>query len=144
MLKPGERGWAFGIGLERLAMLLFGIDDIRLFWSTDSRFLSQFKGDTISRFTPFSTFPAVTRDVSFWAEPDFVENNFFELARETAGGALESITLVDQFVKAERKSMCYRLEYRGVDHPLSHDEVNSLQARVVGALSQLSVVALRS
>lgn len=37
-------GWAFGIGLERLAMIMYGIPDIRLFWSKDSGFLSQFEG----------------------------------------------------------------------------------------------------
>lgn len=37
-------GWAFGLGLERLAMKLYSIPDIRLFWSKDSGFLSQFKG----------------------------------------------------------------------------------------------------
>lgn len=33
-----EVGWAFGLGLERWAMKLFEIGDIRLFWSTDERF----------------------------------------------------------------------------------------------------------
>lgn len=37
-------GWAFGIGLERLAMIMYGIPDIRLFWSKDSGFLNQFEG----------------------------------------------------------------------------------------------------
>ena len=35
-------GFAFGLGLERIPMLLYGIDDIRLFYSNDLRFLSQF------------------------------------------------------------------------------------------------------
>ncbi|OQO12975.1 hypothetical protein B0A48_02439 [Cryoendolithus antarcticus] len=60
-------GWAFGIGLERIAMLLFGIPDIRLFWSKDQRFLSQFdESQPIRRFQPFSKYPAAPRDVAFW------------------------------------------------------------------------------
>jgi phenylalanyl-tRNA synthetase alpha chain len=35
-------GFAFGLGLERIAMLKFGISDIRLFFENDLRFLSQF------------------------------------------------------------------------------------------------------
>ncbi len=35
-------GYAFGLGVERIAMLKFGIDDIRLFFENDLRFLSQF------------------------------------------------------------------------------------------------------
>jgi phenylalanyl-tRNA synthetase alpha chain len=35
-------GFAFGVGIERLAMLLFGVDDIRLFFQNDTRFLRQF------------------------------------------------------------------------------------------------------
>jgi phenylalanyl-tRNA synthetase alpha chain len=35
-------GWAFGMGIERVAMLRYGIDDIRLFFENDLRFLAQF------------------------------------------------------------------------------------------------------
>ena len=35
-------GFAFGMGIERLAMLRYGIDDIQLFFKNDMRFLSQF------------------------------------------------------------------------------------------------------
>ena len=36
-------GYAFGMGVERIAMLKHGIDDIRLFYNSDIRFLRQFK-----------------------------------------------------------------------------------------------------
>ncbi len=35
-------GWAFGFGIERLAMLRYGVNDIRLFYENDVRFLEQF------------------------------------------------------------------------------------------------------
>ena len=35
-------GFAFGLGIERIAMLKYGIDDIRLYYENDLRFLSQF------------------------------------------------------------------------------------------------------
>lgn len=39
--KLNNVAWAFGLGLERLAMVLFDIPDIRLFWLSDERFTSQ-------------------------------------------------------------------------------------------------------
>ena len=38
-------GWAFGLGLERLAMKLYSIPDIRIFWSEDAGILNQFDVD---------------------------------------------------------------------------------------------------
>ncbi|PWU10583.1 MAG: phenylalanine--tRNA ligase subunit alpha [Verrucomicrobia bacterium] len=35
-------GWAFGFGIERIAMIRYGINDIRLFYQNDLRFLRQF------------------------------------------------------------------------------------------------------
>ena len=38
-------GYAFGMGVERLAMLRYGVNDLRLFFENDLRFLKQFHGD---------------------------------------------------------------------------------------------------
>jgi len=35
-------GWAFGMGIERIAMLKYGVEDLRLFFENDLRFLKQF------------------------------------------------------------------------------------------------------
>ena len=43
-VDPEEyRGYAFGIGVERMAMLRYGADDLRVFFENDVRFLSQFR-----------------------------------------------------------------------------------------------------
>ena len=36
------QGWAFGMGIERIAMLRHGVPEIRLFLENDLRFLNQF------------------------------------------------------------------------------------------------------
>jgi phenylalanyl-tRNA synthetase alpha chain len=48
VLKTAEsieeyNGFAFGMGIERIAMLLYQIGDIRMFYENDVRFLEQFK-----------------------------------------------------------------------------------------------------
>ena len=46
-LDPEEwTGFAFGLGIERVAMILHGIDDIRHFYQNDQRFLRQFASGT--------------------------------------------------------------------------------------------------
>jgi phenylalanyl-tRNA synthetase alpha chain len=35
-------GFAFGVGIERVAMLKHGVPDLRLFWENDLRFAEQF------------------------------------------------------------------------------------------------------
>ncbi|KAI9321333.1 phenylalanyl-tRNA synthetase [Dichotomocladium elegans] len=111
-------GHAFGLGLERLAMVLFGIPDIRLFWSKDERFLSQFEPGTIHKFKPFSKYPPCIKDISFWLPTkEWEENNFCELVRDVAGDIVEDVKLIDDFVhpKSNRRSLCYRMTYRSMD-----------------------------
>ncbi|KAF2017026.1 phenylalanyl-tRNA synthetase [Aaosphaeria arxii CBS 175.79] len=143
-----RKGWAFGIGLERIAMLLYSIPDIRLFWSTDSRFLSQFSSTTpMQRFVPFSKYPACIKDVSFWLRSSssaaggnssplsptggFHENDVMEIAREICGDVVEDVRLVDEFThpKTGRKSLCYRTNYRSLERTLTNEETNELHEK---------------
>jgi phenylalanyl-tRNA synthetase alpha chain len=140
------RGWAFGMGLDRLAMVLFGVPDIRLFWSTDPRFISQFKAGTITTFQPFSKYPGTARDVSFWYdEAVFHDNDFFSVVRESAGDCIESVELVDAFThpKSGRTSKMFRINYRSLERTLTTEEVNEWQENVRNVLSKLPSIELR-
>ncbi|KAJ2546668.1 phenylalanyl-tRNA synthetase alpha subunit, mitochondrial [Coemansia sp. RSA 1933] len=127
-------GWAFGFGLERLAMLLFGIPDIRLFWSNDPRFAEQFLPGQINTFRAFSRHPACTKDISFWlpSTGDFHENDVMDLVRETAGDLVEGVKLIDSFThpKTGKTSRCYRINYCSMDRNVTNEEINLIQDKV--------------
>ena len=77
-------------------MILFGIPDIRLFWSTDPRFLTQFSEKQVTTFKPYSKYPACFKDVSFWVpEVGLHDNDFCDLVRDVAGDLVEDVKMVD-------------------------------------------------
>jgi phenylalanyl-tRNA synthetase alpha chain len=153
--QHGKRGWAFGLGLERLAMVLFGIPDIRLFWSEDERFHKQFRGVDPGDFTkalpvfePYSRYPGCWKDVSFWLPVDedaYHQNDVFEVIRGIGGDLVEKVELFDQFSnkKTGRTSHAYRITYRHMDRSLTNEEVDEVQWKVRDALVQEIGVELR-
>ena len=159
-------GWAFGLGLERLAMVLFQIPDIRLFWTTDERFIGQFEDGKITKFESYSKYPPCLKDMSFWLKGDqkapqqqeedsedakpseedlFVENDLSELVREVAGDLVETLELIDSFVhpKTGRTSLCYRISYRSMDRSLTNEEIDALQEQVRQLAEERMGVELR-
>jgi len=146
-------------------MILFSIPDIRLFWSTDPRFLTQFEQGKIKAFQPYSKYPSCFKDVSFWIGQDakFHENDFCDVVRDTAGDLVENVKRVcttsyisvdvpyllymkiDHFIhpKTKRKSLCYRINYRSMDRSLANDEINHIQSQVVSRLQDQFGVEIR-
>lgn len=128
---PNKKAWAFGLGVERLAMVLFDIPDIRLFWSTDPRFLDQFKPGKINKFVPYSKYSPCYKDISFYTNEKFSYNDMCSIIRdEDPANLVESITLIDEFQNKGRTSQCYRIMYRSMDSTLKNSEVNKIQKAV--------------
>ena len=78
-------------------MILYSIPDIRLFWSEDPRFLSQFRQGEITTFKPYSKYPSCFKDVSFWSAPGeeaMHDNDFCDLVRDVAGDLVEDVSIV--------------------------------------------------
>lgn len=98
--------YAFGLGLERLAMALYKIPDIRLMWSTDSGFLSQFQNKDLNAkitYKPVSVYPQCTNDISFWLPghlsiDTFMSNDFYDLVRDVGGDIVEQVKICLNFV----------------------------------------------
>lgn len=102
-------GWAYGLGLERIAMVLFSIPDIRLFWSEDPRFLSQFTQGEITTFKPYSKYPSCFKDVSFWHDEPLHENDFCDLVRDVAGDLVEDVKKVRSSLHPTKRAHSQRV-----------------------------------
>jgi len=126
-----QQAWAFGMGVERLAMAMFDIPDIRLFWSTDPRFLKQFKAGEITKFKPFSKYEMCYKDISFFIAPQFNYNDLCTIARdEDKHNLIENIKLIDEFPTKGKVSQCYRITYRSMDGTLKNQEVDQIQNNI--------------
>ncbi len=129
----GYNGWAFGFGLERLAMASMELPDIRLLWSQDERVKQQLKLG--NKFREVSKFPPITRDISFVVDKNFVPNNYFDLIRDLGGDLVEQVELIDKYENAEKfgdnkMSYTYRIVYRSSDRTLVSGEVDAIQDEV--------------
>ena len=127
-------------------MKLFKIPDVRLFWSTDSRFLSQFTQGTISEFKEFSKYPPCYKDISLWVGPNYNPNDLFEIMREVGGDLIENVEEIMEYKdpKTGRVSKAYRILFRSLERTLENAEITEFQMAIRGRIQQqLKTVTLR-
>ena len=146
-------GWAFGFWIERLAMLLKDIPDIRIFWSEDERVLKQWWD-----FEPYkavSSLPPVYKDISCivdktlfqkdekesqkkWAIELINEADSFEIAgivRDIAGWIVEEVRVIDIYENdsqfgSDKKSVTINIVFRSLERSLTHEEINILYFQI--------------
>jgi phenylalanyl-tRNA synthetase alpha chain len=127
-------GWAFGFGLERIAMLKMNIPDIRIFWSNDKRITSQFK-NLDSQYKEVSKFPMTYRDISFIIDKNINLNSYYEIVRDCAESLVEEVKLLDKYEDKEKFgedkiSYTFRIIYRSPERTLTNEEINEIQEKI--------------
>ncbi|NXA65587.1 FDXA1 protein, partial [Mohoua ochrocephala] len=136
------------LNLDLLAMLLCGISDWRMLWTSDRRFLQQFPEGELRLFKSFSLYPpSYVHDVSFWVADgeEFDEVAFHTLARRVSGEMVISIQLRDSFQQpgTGRRSLCYRVTFQSCDRALGCREAAEMQLRFREEIQQHLGVTLR-
>lgn len=126
-------GWAFGFGLERLAIISMELPDIRLLWSDDDRVKKQLKLG--NKYKEVSKFPSITRDISFVVNADFVPNNYFDLIRDLGGDLVEQVELLDKYENSEKFgagkiSYAYRIIFRSNERTLVAAEIDEIMKTI--------------
>lgn len=128
-------------------MKLFDIPDIKILWSTSSRFLKQFQEGRITKFNDYGKQPACYKDISFWVNnpKTFSENEFYELAQNISGDLIESIACIDTYEdkNKQRLGKCFRIAYCHRDRVLTNIEINEFYTDLRQRLSTTLNVNLR-
>jgi len=121
-------GWAFGFGIERLAMIKNNIPDIRLLWSKNPLITEQFT-DIESKFVEVSKYPSVVRDISFIVDKNTSLNSFYEIVRDHAGALVEKVSLTDRYennkkIGNNKISYTFRIIFRSYEKTLTNTDIN--------------------
>ncbi|NEO13162.1 MULTISPECIES: phenylalanine--tRNA ligase subunit beta [unclassified Moorena] len=100
------------------------------------------------RFQVYSTYPAIDRDIAFFAPLQVSVAEIERSTRKAAGNLLESVQLFDEYkgesVPEAQRSLAFRLIYRASDRTLTDAEVEPVHQKVREALEEKFGVSLRS
>jgi len=133
-------GWAFGFGLESLAIVSMALPDIRLLWSEDERVKKQLKLG--QKFVEVSKYPPILRDISFVVKNDFIPNDYFDLVRENAPELIEEVELLDKYENAKKFgegkiSYAFRVVYRSLNQTLTSTEIDKIHKKLEEATTKI-------
>jgi phenylalanyl-tRNA synthetase alpha chain len=150
-LPSSASGLAMGLGLDRLAMLAKGVDDIRLLRSPDPRVSAQMRD--LSPYRPVSAMPAATRDLSIAVRDDLDRELLGDRVRQILDGdadAVEEVAVLAETYYAAlpeaarermgmrpgQKNVLLRIVLRDLTRTLTAAEANAIRDRVYAGLHE--------
>ncbi|XP_062605844.1 uncharacterized protein LOC134267652, partial [Saccostrea cucullata] len=143
---------SFSLNLDKLAVLLFQLPNIRLLWSLDSRVVEVYQrmlnSDPPLLLPTISLYPLLfSHDISFWenSQLPFNEPDFLSVIREVCGDLVVCVELLDRFhsVELNKVSRCYRLQFQAYDRALSYETSWKLQSHLRLCVASAMKVELR-
>lgn len=154
----------FIIHLDALACTYYGLEDPRMLWSRDERFLQQFQCFTNEQiqFKAFSlSAPKYSHDICFWVPytapgiDKHIELRLAALIRKVCGETVISLTCINiwrppimpgeicqKLGSDEVVSLCYRVVYAGISPGLSKPEAANMQSKLRLALMASDVACI--
>lgn len=103
---------------------------------------------TTPHFVPYSTYPAVARDLAFYAPIKLAVRDLTQSMNQAGGDLLDDIQLFDDYqgdsVPSGQRSLAFSLVYRASDRTLTDAEVEPVHNQIREALSSQFAVTLRS
>lgn len=159
-LNPQEcSGLAMGIGLDRLVMLIKGMDDIRLLRAKDPRIRRQMTD--LEPYISVSKYPPIRHDLSIAVSQDTQPEDIAEAARVALGedvDALEEVSVVEETaykdlppraierlgITPDQKNLLVRMIFRSHERSLTQKEANVLRDTVYAAIHRGSKMVFAS
>jgi phenylalanyl-tRNA synthetase beta chain len=128
-----------------------GLPDAIYVFELDLEVVMDAMGDEanlVPKFIPFSTFPALERDIAFFATVDVTVGDLKRLIVKLGDSLLEGVELFDQYhgesVPNGQRSLAFRLTYRSGDRTLTDGEVDPIHQAIREGLKEHFQVSLRS
>ncbi len=88
----------------------------------------------VARYTPYSKFPFITRDIALWADASTASEELLRVIRENAGPLLYRIDLFDEFKKENKVSYAFRLVFQSPERTLTDEEVSRQMKNISDAV----------
>lgn len=95
-----------------------------------------FEQKPLARYTPFSPYPFVLRDIAVWVPEAVKKETILDRIIKQAGELLVRTDLFDTFAKEGRVSYAFHLVFQSKEKTLTDGEVNEIMNRIIAAMNE--------